>query len=380
MLIHDRVTLTSRERTAEGYLRVSARLSRTGLQDYARGEIGFDGDPRGVVRMYRPDSEVFDADSMASFAMKPVTIDHPDDLVTLGNFKDLAVGFSGENISRDGQFLRGSLLVTDAAAISAIESGLVEISLGYTLELDMTPGKTPDGQAYDAVQRKIRGNHIALVDAGRCGGECRLDDRKRCGDGSCGCASCKRQNEESEMTDKPNSFMVDGVPVTTLDEAKEVIARKDKLIADSKESLVGLRDKLLDQQKDHAKAIEAKDDQIAKLKSEVSDAKLDERAEQRLELVMKAADYLPESYDTKGKSNAQIAKDALSELLGADAVAGKSDSDALAMFSMLDAKQKDGVSLADALLPKNRVFAGDNGRAEYLKNLNEAHKAPALKQ
>lgn len=182
------------------------------------------------------------------------------------------------------------------------------------------------------------------------------------------------------MTDKPNSFMVDGVPVTTLDEAKEVIERKDKLIADSKESLVSLRDKLLAQQKDHAEQVKKLEDENAELRMKNSDLAIDQRAEERLELIMKASDYLPDNYDTKGKSNPQIAKDALSELLGADAVAGKSDSDALAMFSMLDAKKKDGVSLADALLPKNRVFAGDNGRAEYLKNLNEAHKAPALKQ
>jgi hypothetical protein len=35
-------------------------------------------------------------------------------------------------------------------------------------------GKRPDGSHYDAVMRNIRGNHIALVDTGRAGSECRL--------------------------------------------------------------------------------------------------------------------------------------------------------------------------------------------------------------
>lgn len=374
MLIKDRVTLTSRERTAEGYLRVTARLARTGLQDYLRGEIGLDGDPAAILKVLRPESEVFDSASMTSFALKPVTDDHPSDPVNIGNFKDLAVGFSGENIARDGEFLKGTLVITDQRAIAQIESGKSEISLGYFVELELTPGKTSDGLAYDAVQRKIRGNHIALVDAGRCGGQCRIDDRKSC-DGACGCASC-RQKKESEMTDKPNTktVVVDGVPVEANDAAAAVIERLQKQNVEAKDALIAMRDKRLDEQDRHTKELATRDEQIATLKAATSPAAIAKLCDARLSLIVKAADYLGDDYETDGKTNAQIAKDAVSSVLGADAVANRSDEQALAMFDTLSAQSQNGVSLADAVLPQGRKHAADNGRAEYAKNLSDAWK------
>lgn len=44
-----------------------------------------------------------------------------------------------------------------------------ELSCGYTLDLDETSGVTPDGEHYDAVQRNIRYNHLAIVHRGRAG-------------------------------------------------------------------------------------------------------------------------------------------------------------------------------------------------------------------
>ncbi len=374
MLLKDRVTLTSQKRTAEGYLKVTARLARTGLQDYYRGEIGLDGDPAAIVKVLRPESEVFDSVSMTSFALKPVTDDHPSDPVNIGNFKDLAIGFSGENITRDGEFLKGTLVITDQRAVAQIESGKSEISLGYFVELELTPGETSDGVAFDAVQRNIRGNHIAIVDAGRCGGECRIDDRKS--SGACGCASCKRQDKESEMTDKPNTktVVVDGVPVEANDAAAAVIERLQKQNVEAKDHLIAMRDKRLDDQDRHAKELAARDEQIATLKAATSPAAIAKLCDGRLSLIIKAADYLGDDYETDGKTNAQIAKDAVSSVLGADAVANRSDEQVLAMFDTLSAQMKSGVSLADAVLPQGRRQAADNGRAEYAKNLSDAWK------
>ncbi|MGB1276011.1 MAG: DUF2213 domain-containing protein, partial [Nannocystaceae bacterium] len=67
-------------------------------------------------------------------------------------------------------------VMTDKATIEAIESGKRQVSNGYMADYDMTPGVTPDGQEYDAVQRNIRGNHIAIVDRARCGPVCAVAD------------------------------------------------------------------------------------------------------------------------------------------------------------------------------------------------------------
>lgn len=53
-------------------------------------------------------------------------------------------------------------------------SGLRELSLGYSLDLDETPGVW-NGQPYDAIQRNIRINHLALVEKARAGEQARLN-------------------------------------------------------------------------------------------------------------------------------------------------------------------------------------------------------------
>ena len=75
----DRTQISSREITPEGYLLVGARLARVGVQYYTRDELGMDGDSNAMVGIYRPDAEVFDARSMKSFALQPVTYGHPPD-------------------------------------------------------------------------------------------------------------------------------------------------------------------------------------------------------------------------------------------------------------------------------------------------------------
>ena len=62
-------------------------------------------------------------------------------------------------------------------SIGEIEAGKKELSMGYFCDYELTPG-TFDGQHYDAVQRNIRGNHIALVEEGRMGADVRVMDRK----------------------------------------------------------------------------------------------------------------------------------------------------------------------------------------------------------
>lgn len=167
LVASDRMSLSSRHLTDEGYLVAPGNLARTGVQEYRAFELGLDADgmdPMKVIRLYRPAEEVFDAASMTSFEGKPVTLGHPDEHVTAENWSDLAQGEVTE-IKRAGDMLAGTVIIRNRKAIDAVENGTVELSNGYTFSLDMTPGKTADGQDYDGVQRNIRVNHIALVDA-----------------------------------------------------------------------------------------------------------------------------------------------------------------------------------------------------------------------
>ena len=72
--------------------------------------------------------------------------------------------------------LKGSLIIFHEDAIIAIENGeRHEISLGYTCRLEPTPGAI-NGETYDAVQKDIVVNHVALGPKGwgRAGPDCAI--------------------------------------------------------------------------------------------------------------------------------------------------------------------------------------------------------------
>ncbi|MDZ7293765.1 DUF2213 domain-containing protein, partial [Mycoplasmopsis pulmonis] len=142
----------------EGYLIcVGAILARTGTQAYLSKELYEDGDNTNV-EVHREDSEVFDEKTIASFENKPITIEHPEEFVNVGNYKNLAVGFvrdvRKENVNGDN-FLVGNLFITDEKAIQEIEeNGMKYLSCGYDCDIVEEDGKV--------FQKNIRGNHVAL--------------------------------------------------------------------------------------------------------------------------------------------------------------------------------------------------------------------------
>jgi len=175
MHLQDRLTIDGQRRTRDGYLTVSARVARAdNIQIYSGAEVGKPEMPS--VRVYRPSAEVFSADTMQSFAHRPVTLGHPANTVTADTWRDVAKGWSDGEVVRDGEFVRVSMLLADAEAIKSVEDGTRELSMGYDCTLDWTAGVAPSGEAYDAVQRGIRSNHIAVVPKARGGAELRIGD------------------------------------------------------------------------------------------------------------------------------------------------------------------------------------------------------------
>src|SRR4051812_4227542 len=159
MRLTDTAEIGGLRRTRDGYLVADARVARAGVQVYAGREVG--RPDLDEVRVWRPEDEVFDADAMASVAWRPVTVDHPPIGVGAANWRDYAVGFTGDGVARDGAFIRVPLTVMDGAAIETVAAGKRQLSLGYSCDLQFADGVTPDGQAYDAIQTNIRINHLA---------------------------------------------------------------------------------------------------------------------------------------------------------------------------------------------------------------------------
>jgi hypothetical protein len=132
-----------------------------------------------TVKVYRPGSEMFSDDTMKSAAHRPVTNDHPPEMVNSENWKKYSVGQTSDEITGEGIFIRLPLMVSDEATIKDIEAGKQELSAGYTCDLDFTAGQTPTGEAYDAIQKNIR----LKPRCGRSQRESRFSSphRRRCG-------------------------------------------------------------------------------------------------------------------------------------------------------------------------------------------------------
>lgn len=181
--VYDRSSyrITHREYTDEGFLRVPGHVARTGIQDYLARELELPGDPNRIVKVYRPPEEVFNVDSLATYNGADITLNHPVGLVNAENYKIVSKGVSRGDGQKSDIFVQCDLIIKDAAAIKAVNSGKCELSAGYTAIYDETPGVTPDGEKYDYVQREIRINHIAIVDRGRAGALAKIFDNETTG-------------------------------------------------------------------------------------------------------------------------------------------------------------------------------------------------------
>ncbi len=161
--------------TPQGFLRVDGHAARVGIYEYPRAD-------RSIQYELRPPEEVFHPDSLASYDAASVTLEHPvDEEVTSENVRRHEVGTVNGAARQDGDAVAVSLVVKDAKAIKAIKAGKQELSPGYKIRLDETPGfapeyatlRNPTGR-YHAVQREIRVNHQAIVGRARGGSTMRL--------------------------------------------------------------------------------------------------------------------------------------------------------------------------------------------------------------
>ena len=348
--------------TRDGYMLFDARAARTGIQIYTGSEVG--KPEMDIVRVYRPAKEVFAPDSMRSFAFKPMTKDHPPERVTADNWKKYGKGIIGGEISQDGKFISVPMMMMDRDLINAWRSGKKQISSAYSCDLDWTPGQTESGELFDATQTNIRINHVAVVDAARGGPELSLP--------------VKDSNTGKEPAMKV--VMIDGISVNVDDAHAQIVERTiAKLTADAE-----AKDKAIaDAETAHKKAIEAKDEDIGKLKVELKTAQdaivtpeaLDKMVADRAALVtvVKALDA---SIKVEGVSDADLRKAAVTAKVGADMVKDSSDAEIGAMFKLIAKDVKPSDPLAAALGDNATVQGPDKAVADaYTKMVQDSTNA-----
>ncbi len=265
MNFQDAMTIDSAQKTADGYMRVIAKGARSGIQKYLGREV----DPSGqrfkadeVVNVLRPADEVFKTASLASFVGRPITDDHPTVPVTAANWRDHSRGAIGGAV-KDGEWVRFDLAFMDADLIAKVDAGKRQLSGGYSCDLAFETG-VHDGVEYQAVQRNIKGNHLAVVDAARAGPGANIGDTAPVSDGGNEWAPCDALpqiiDELAKGARKMNFIMLDELKVDLAD-------------ADAVKAAVA---KLQTQASDAIKAKDAAETKVATLTTEKAtlDAKI----------------------------------------------------------------------------------------------------------
>lgn len=231
--------------------------------------------------------------------------------------------------------------------------------MGYSAEIEFVSGVTDSGEAYDAVQRNLRMNHLALVDRARGG------DQLRIGDNNGGLAMANK------------IILVDGISVEVTEQGAQVIEKLQRQLSDSAAAVSSMKSA-------HEKELAVKDSEIGKKDAEIenlktqilSDADLDRMISERGELIAKARAIVDADYS--GKSPAQIRRAAVAAILGDEALTAKTDAyvearfDALAESALKDAAPVGGDPLRMNVKPKDSQT--DNGQSAYEKRLADAWK------
>ena len=215
------------ELTPEGFLLCrDIAIARCGTQHYRDVEVpDIIADANGWVAVDREPHEVFREDSIGSFIGKPITDDHPEEMVTPENYTELAVGHI-QNIRRGSDLnhdcLIADLLFTTKRGIDLVRRGKRALSVGYdAVYVQDAPGR--------ARQCNIVANHLALVSEGRCGPRCTILDGAPhySGDADFVEAEHPREPESGKFTEGGGGEAAGGTeaPIHTMEGAQALIDR-----------------------------------------------------------------------------------------------------------------------------------------------------------
>jgi hypothetical protein len=372
----DTATLANTRVTSDGYLVGEVRCARTGCQNYTARDIGI-GDGDDTVVVHRPEEAVFARDSLATYTGKPVTRGHPPALVDSKNWRQYAVGDVGEDIARDGEFVRVSIKLMDQEAIDAVQRGEREISMGYTTPIEARDGTAPDGTKYQAVQTgPIKINHLAIVPRARGGSGLRI------GDGAEKWGTAPRPLDAvakgDKMSDQLRNIVVDGLTVSTTDQGAQAIEKLQKQLSDAEKNMEKEKETKDGQIAALTKSVETKDGELAAVKKQLSDATspqaMADAVRARSEVLDAGKHAGIENMDTL--SDADIRRAIVKKQLG-DVATNMSDDAISGAYTYAAKTLGDGQHLASGTTPPtSAVSDADKAYNESTAHMRDAWKSP----
>ena len=211
--------------TPEGFLRDKPVLTSTGIFEYSN--------PDGSIRReLRLPEDVFDPESLKSYKGAPICISHDAGLIDKDNVSKNQIGTVLSEGERKGNNVVADIIIHDTDAMK--DAGFKELSLGYNLDLDETPGEW-HGEKYDARQKNIRINHLALVRDARAGEQARLNLDSR--DGKNVLKGGKRMSKKIASARHGDAVLSDEEFAKAIDEYKMRKAEREKTDADDVEEV-----------------------------------------------------------------------------------------------------------------------------------------------
>lgn len=331
-----------------GCLVGQVRCARTGVQTYLRRELGLEG--AGTINVMRPEKSVFDADSLRTYANKPVTIGHPKKDVTAATWKDDGKGIIGSEVLRDGEFVSVPIMIMDADSIDKAQTTHQEVSMGYDAEVTLQDG-VHDGTAYEAVIGPPTINHLAFVPKARGGDKLRLGDGLSDEWGASPVKPAVDASLRDNQGTKPMKTVIhDGITIEGPDQIVDAYNVMKKRLDDQASAAKAKEEELTAKLKDADVALAKAEAAVDDAKSKIVDAAaLDEAVAARADLINLATAIDP-SVKTTGLSDSAIRKAVVTAKIGDAAIAGKSDAyiearfDGLAESVTENGKLRDGIS------------------------------------
>lgn len=359
--------------TGEGYIRAKAIVTRTGIFLYNNAD--------GTIRReLRHPEDVWNEDSIASMELIPVTNNHPEEkLVDAKNFKKLAIGFTGETIKKDGDYILANIVITDQDGVDWVQNqGRKELSLGYTVDLHPENG-IYNGEEYDFRQKNIRYNHLAIVNQARAGSEARiaLDSMDTVQilkeDFEMTKRKIKIDNEEL-MVEPSTADYVERLQtdLKNLTEEKQRVDDEIKMIKDKLEATEAERDSYKE------KSTSETDNKEVKEAVAMDAAEFNKAVNDRVKVLTFAGETLDKSKKLKldSMSDLEIKKEVIAQCRKSISLDGKSAIYIEAMFdTILDEKQSKKVNVDNVdFSKKDQKFDSSNPAAVARDNMMQTQK------
>lgn len=280
----------------DGSIQGVAVVTRTGVFSYRNA----DGSVRRELRL---PEEVFKAESLDSLKMLPITNNHPAEFITPANAKDLQIGFTGERIDHDDTNVYASLVINTTEGLQEIDNGKRQFSLGYTLDVEERSGVF-NGEEYDAIQRNIKYNHLALVQNARAGAVASLNMDSK--DAFLDIQTTNHKKKGRNM----KTINLDGIEYEAAPEVVNAYTKAEKARIDSEEKI-----RELQKVKDEATAErDSMKEKIEKLENVDHSDEIEKRVAERVKLVDLCREHIDDEDAIEKMSDRELKEKVISKV------------------------------------------------------------------